>query len=46
MCEWPHPSTGGNVCFLEVVSLLLGILANDISIVIWKPLESLAPGTF
>ena len=40
MAGWPHPSTGGHVCLLEVVSLvfisqMLGISANAIPIGSW-----------
>jgi hypothetical protein len=46
MGGWLHPSPGGHVYLLEVVSsgsvfLLLGILANAIHIGSWEPLESL-----
>jgi hypothetical protein len=51
MGRWPHPSNGGQVYLLEVVSPgyispLLHILANVILTGSWERLASLVSGTF
>jgi hypothetical protein len=50
MCEWPHPSSGGHMSLLEVISScsissLLGILANVIFIGSRKALACMESGT-
>jgi hypothetical protein len=49
--RWPRRSTGSHAYPLDMVftgyiSLLLGILANVLSVGSWEPLGSLASGTF
>ena len=46
MDEWPHPSTWGRAYPLDIISPLLGILVNVISLGSWEPLAFLASGTF